>query len=238
MRSLDVFSCIGCHAIGFERAGIETVALCEVNPWRRDRLKERWPGVPIYDDIKTIASPSADIIFGGPPCHRVTPAAAPYGKQTGETLWPYMLRAGINAGAKWFVVEQPPGNAEWEDAVCRDLAGNGYHASRIEFAACDVGAPYQRRRVYILACTCLARLEVAWSSVPIQIKRTERSATSRAAWCPDQLATLPVVAVDAGEMDRGPKSRERKEWILALGDSNPPEMAEVLGRAIMSTMEE
>jgi hypothetical protein len=35
-------------------------------------------------------------------------------------------------------------------------------------------------------------------------------------------------------MDRGERSRERKEWIEALGDSNPPEMAEVIGRAIIA----
>lgn len=35
MKALDLFSCIGCHAIGFDRAGIRTVQFCEVDPWRR-----------------------------------------------------------------------------------------------------------------------------------------------------------------------------------------------------------
>jgi len=34
-------------------------------------------------------------------------------------------------------------------------------------------------------------------------------------------------------MDRG-RSRGRRERIEALGDSNPPEMAEVIGRAIIA----
>ncbi len=31
MKSPALFSCIGCQAIGFARAGIETVAFCEIN---------------------------------------------------------------------------------------------------------------------------------------------------------------------------------------------------------------
>jgi hypothetical protein len=42
-----------------------------------------------------------------------------------------------------------------------------------------------------------------------------------------------VDARSAGEFDRGQASRERREWIEALGDSNPPHMAEAIGRAIV-----
>ncbi len=38
----------------------------------------------------------------------------------------------------------------------------------------------------------------------------------------------------AGEFDRGPNSRIRRERIEALGDSNPPHMAEAIGRAIVA----
>ena len=234
MRSFDLFSCIGCHAKGFERAGFETVALCESNPWRRERLKEQWPGVPIYDDVRTPVTLQADAVFGGPPCQQTSVASAVHGYRSGDSLFPYMLAAGLRAGAEWIVVEQPPGNAEWEATVSGGLCEAGYHVARLEFGACDVGAPYPRRRVYLVGCTSLPRLEVAWSAVPREIAEVARAANARAAWCPDQLSALPVVARDAGEMDRGERSRERKEWIEALGDSNPPEMAEVIGRAIMS----
>ncbi|WP_297842991.1 DNA cytosine methyltransferase [uncultured Roseibium sp.] len=233
MKSLDLFSCIGCHAIGFERAGFETAALCEVDEWRRERLRELFPDTEIFEDVRTIRPTKADVVFGGPPCQRTSVAAAIHGYRDGESLWPYMLKAGIDAGTEWFVVEQPTGNAEWERAVSADLCAAGFHVARLEFGACDVGAVYPRRRVYIMACTSLSRLEVAWAAVPSEIESVKRAANARAAWSPDILATLPVVAIDAGEMDRGEKSRERKQWIEALGDSNPPEMAEVLGRAIM-----
>ncbi len=230
MRSLDLFSCVGCHAIGFERAGIETAALCEIEPWRRERLKEKWPEIKIYEDVQSIHNPPAvDIVFGGPPCQRTSVAAAIHGKRSNHSLFPYMLAVGLDAKAEWIVVEQPPGNAEWTRSVQDDLAAAGYHVGEVEFGACDVGAPYLRWRHYTLACTSLPRLEIAWQAVPSAIDTVKRSADARTAWCPDILATLPVVAVDAGEMDRGPKSRERKEWILALGDSNPPRWLRSLG---------
>jgi hypothetical protein len=43
-----------------------------------------------------------------------------------------------------------------------------------------------------------------------------------------------VDARSADEFDHGPKSRVRREWIEALGDSNPPHMAEAIGRAIIA----
>lgn len=233
LRALDVFSCIGCHAIGFERAGIRPVAFCEINPWRQSRLHERWPETPIYDDIHGSIPVRADIIIGGPPCQRTSVASAIHGYRTGESLWPRMLARGIDAEAEWFVVEQPPGNTEWEDTVSDDLARHGYHVARVEYGASDVGAPYPRRRVYLMACTSLSRLEVAWSAVPSEIAYVARSADARADWDTGVLCSLPVAARDAGEMDRGPRSRERRQWIEALGDSNPPHMAEVIGRAIL-----
>lgn len=235
MRSLDLFSCIGAHALGFHRAGIETVALCEDKPWRRDVLARNFRGIKIYDDVRTIDPPEAEIVFGGPPCQKTSVAAAIHGKRSGESLWSFMLDVGIAAGAEWIVVEQPTGNKAWERTVQEDLARASYFVARVEFAASDVGAPYPRRRVYTMGCTSLSRLEVAWRSVPSAIKAVARAADARADWCPDKLATLPVVARDAGDMDRGPRSAYRQEAIDALGDSNPPHMAEVIGRAIMAS---
>lgn len=231
VKSLDLFSCIGCHAIGFARAGIVTTAFCELNPWRRDRIAEQYPEHIIHDDVRTFIGRPADIIIGGPPCQRTSVAAAVHGYRTGESLWPDMLRIGVNMDAKWFVVEQPPGNAPWEAEVADDLARAGFHCARVEFAACDVGAPYLRRRVFILASASLPRLEVAWRSVPSAIECVKRAADARGDWSADQLATLSVDAGSAGE-----HGAERREWIEALGDSNPPHMAEVIGRAIQSSI--
>jgi site-specific DNA-cytosine methylase len=235
LTSLDLFSCIGNHAIGFSRAGIDTVAMCEINPWRRERLYENFYGVRIYEDVKKLNYHKADIVIGGPPCQQTSVASAIHGKRSGESLWSEMLRIGLSMDAEWVVVEQPPGFAAWEAQVADDLSRAGRHVSRIEFAACDIGAPYLRRRVFLVACTSLSRLEVAWKAIPSAIASVKRAANARGDWNTDQLASIQVDARSAGEFDGS--SKERKQWIEALGDSNPPHMAEVIGRCIQSAMQ-
>jgi site-specific DNA-cytosine methylase len=235
MKSLDLFSCIGCHAIGFDRAGIETVAFCEANETRRQELAHQFPGIPIYDDVRAMGytTPEANIVIGGPPCQRTSVAAAIHGYRSGESLWPYMLHVGLCSRAEWFVVEQPPGHALWEAEVSKSLSGTGRHVAKFEFGACDVGAPYLRRRVFLVACTSLSRLEIARQSLPRAIAETKRAADARGDWDADQLATIPVDARTAGEHNAA-LSQARIERIEALGDSNPPHMAEAIGRAIMA----
>ncbi|CAN7304018.1 DNA cytosine methyltransferase [Phenylobacterium sp. LjRoot164] len=223
LRVLDLFSCVGCHALGMHRAGHETAMLCESNPWRRERLSQNFPGVPISDDVRTITPPRADAVFGGPPCQATSVAAAIHGKRTGESLWSHMLIAGLGAGAEWFVVEQPPGNKAWEAQVAADLCETGRHVAVFEFGAHDVGAPYPRRRRYVVASPSLSRLALARAALPQAIERAKRAAASRGDWDP---SAIPAFGVDAW---RAEGVHERRERIEALGDSNPPAMAEAIG---------
>jgi site-specific DNA-cytosine methylase len=231
MKVLDVFSCIGFHAIGLARAGkFETVAFCESNARRRRELARLYPGIPIYDDIRTMPAIPADAIFGGPPCQQTSVGAAISGNRSGLSLWPYMLCAGLNAGAEWFVVEQPPGNAAWETQVTGHLCRAGYHVARFVFGASDVGAPYPRRRVYLIACTSLPRLEVAWQAGPRAIEEAKRTALARGDWDTD---SIPSFDLDTW---RSEDVLERREAIEALGDSNPPAMSEVIGRMLQAAL--
>lgn len=229
MRVLDLFSCVGGHALGLEAAGpFRTVRFCEFNPQRRALIRSMHPGIPVHDDVRTLRGRrgEADIVIGGPPCQRTSVGAAIFGKRTGETLWPEMLRIGLDVGVEWFVVEQPPGNKAWEAAVAHDLATAGYHAARIEFSARDLGAPYLRRRVFILASPCLKRLEIAWSAIPSEIERFKGSAAAGNHWIEGPSRTLRVANGISHWLDRNAA-------VEAIGDSNPPGMATVIGRALM-----
>lgn len=231
MRAIDLFSCIGCHALGFHRAGIETVHFVEINAARRAVLNHRFPKIPVHDDVRSFKPGRAEIVVGGPPCQQTSVAAAIHGRRTGQSLWPAMRRVAKESRAFWVVLEQPPGAEAWERKVAADLRRDGYHTARVEFSAFDVGAPYLRRRVFIVACPSLSRLAFAWSAVPSEIARVKRAAVSRGAWSPRKLRTLRVDARTAGEVDG--ESQARRARIEALGDSNPPEMAEVIARAIV-----
>ncbi len=56
MRHLDLFSGIGGFALAARWVGWETVAFCEIEPYCQKVLAKHWPGIPIYDDIKTITA--------------------------------------------------------------------------------------------------------------------------------------------------------------------------------------
>lgn len=228
MNVLDLFSNIGGHALGLAAAGdFRTIQFVEIRPERRRLLAHHFPAIPMHDDVRTFRPDYAcDLVIGGPPCQRTSVSAAIHGRRDGHTLWPYMLRIGLHASAEWFVVEQPPGNADWETQVTNDLAGAGYHCARIEFAACDLGAPHIRRRVFILANACLARLSLAWQAVPQEIDRIARATAAGNPWREGPPRTLRVANGPSDWLDRNAA-------VEAIGDSNPPAMATVIGRAVM-----
>lgn len=56
MNVLDLFSGIGGFSLGLERAGMRTVAFCEIDPFCRAVLKKHWPNVPIHGDIRSLTA--------------------------------------------------------------------------------------------------------------------------------------------------------------------------------------
>ena len=83
----DIFSGIGGFSLGLEKAGMQTVAFCEINPFCQKILKKHWTSVPVFSDVSALTAedftslPKIDVIAGGFPCQDISCA----GKQIGIT---------------------------------------------------------------------------------------------------------------------------------------------------------
>jgi DNA (cytosine-5)-methyltransferase 1 len=153
LNVLDLFSGIGGFSLGLERAGMRTVAFCEISPTCRAILEKNWPGIPCADDITTreFKRGEADIICGGFPCQDISYAgkrAGLSGKRSG--LFWQMVRAIRLVRPRYAVMENVAallGSGMGD--VLGSMAEDGYDAEWDCISASDVGAPHGRPRVWI-----------------------------------------------------------------------------------------
>lgn len=153
---LDLFSGIGGFSLGLERAGMKTIAFCEIDKFCQKVLRKHWPDVPIYDDITKLDGRqfygAIDIVCGGFPCQPFSVAGKQKGKNDNRHLWPEMLRIIQEVQPSWVIGENVPGIINMElEQVCFDLETKGYEVQPIVIPACAVNAPHKRSRVWIIA---------------------------------------------------------------------------------------
>ena len=159
MKVLDLFSGIGGFSLGLERAGMHTIAFCEVDPVCRQVLRKHWPVVPIFEDVKTLSAKdiheTIDVICGGFPCQDLSVAglgAGLAGERSG--LWYEFHRLIKEARPKYVIIENVAAlRARGLDEVLRCLSALGYDAEWHCIPARAVGAPHQRDRVWIVGYT-------------------------------------------------------------------------------------
>lgn len=117
---------------------------------------------PVFTDVKTFPYGKfrgcVDILSGGFPCQPFSAAGKREGVEDPRHLFPY-IRDGIRACEPRIVfLENVEGiisskTADGESVlqyVLRELEGMGYRAEAGIFSASEVGAPHQRKRVFIL----------------------------------------------------------------------------------------
>lgn len=152
MRVLDLFSGIGGFSIGLERAGMKTVAFCEVDPYCCAVLKKHWPEVPIYGDVRTIPPIGGiDVICGGFPCQPFSHAGKQLGAEDDRHLWPAMLEVIKRERPTWVIGENVIGLIGMElDTVMADLEGAGYAVRTFAIPAVAVDAAHRRDRLWIV----------------------------------------------------------------------------------------
>lgn len=156
MKILDIFSGIGGFSIAAHWAGFETAAFCEQDKFCQKVLAKNFPGVPIFDDIKTLKGDqfngSIDIVCGGFPCQPWSTAGKRRGAEDDRHLWPEMLRVVREARPRWVIGENVAGIIRMGlDAVLADLEAEGYTCQSFVIPACGIGAQHRRDRVWIVA---------------------------------------------------------------------------------------
>ena len=223
MRVLDLFSGIGGFSLGLERAGMETVAFCEIDPFCQKVLRKHWPDVPIYNDVKELTNEEArglkpDVICGGFPCQPFSTASA--GKRGGKTddraLWPEMLRIIRAAKPRWVVAENVTGIISMAlSEVVLDLERAGYCVWLFIIPACAVGHDHRRERVWILAHSDSGSQPSGSLNAETQVLSGSGGDT-----------------LGMGKNDGVSRGMDRLR-LRSLGNAVVPQIPEIIGRAIM-----
>lgn len=234
---LDLFSGIGGFSLGLERTGgFETVAFCEIEPFPRRVLAKHWPGVPIYEDVRTLTGDTlardgiaVDVICGGFPCQDISiggKGAGIEGSRSG--LWSEYSRLIGEIRPKYAIVENSPRlRSLGLSRVLGDLASLGYDAEWHCIPASELGAPHKRDRIWIVA-------------YPDDCERRRGG--------PMQVGRLPVAREIAAYRDGGgaewpaepttPRVAygvpDRLDRANALGNAVVPLIPEMIGRAILA----
>jgi len=237
MNVLDLFSGIGGFSLGLERAGMRTVAFCEIDPFCRKVLAKHWPSVPCHEDVRTLdgRAMAVDVICGGFPCQDVSisnvTGTGLDGARSG--LWFEYARIIGEIRPRFVIVENV---AELLNRgmgrVLGTLAHLGYDAEWRVLRGLDVGLPFIRERVWIIAqpkCAGRERRFQYLGSLGIQAtpsaERRHQAIRARAeleAYCHSLRA------------DDGLSVTMERRRIHGLGNAVVPQIPEAIGRAIMS----
>ena len=163
-RVLDLFSAAaGGWTLGMHRAGFTTMAACEAIDWRRALYSENNPGVPVYDDVKTLTADRLvrdghglpDIVVGSPPCQDISSANTKGKGVEGERsgLFFEAIRIIGECRPRWFALENSSNlRTRGADAVLAALEAIGYTCWTFVVRAGDIGANHERPRAWIIGC--------------------------------------------------------------------------------------
>jgi DNA (cytosine-5)-methyltransferase 1 len=151
-----LFSGIGGIELGLERAGMQIVWHCEADEFCQHVLAERWPGHPVYPDVRELRAVDVepvDVLCGGFPCQDISQAGRGAGIDGARSgLWSEYARLVGELRPRYVVVENVAALlARGLERVLGDLAALGYDAEWDCVPAAAFGAPHLRDRVWLVA---------------------------------------------------------------------------------------
>jgi DNA (cytosine-5)-methyltransferase 1 len=135
--------------------GGTTAWMSDVDPGANKILAHHWPTVPNIGDLTTARWEDVepvDIVCGGYPCQPFSTAGKRKGTTDARHLWPFIAGALRVLRPRVAIFENVANHLRLGfDTVLQDLAELGFDAEWAVVRADEVGAPHQRRRLFILA---------------------------------------------------------------------------------------
>lgn len=228
LRVLDLFSGIGGFSLGLERTGgFETVAFCEIEDFPRRVLAKHWPGVPCYDDVRTLTAERLaadgigriDCIVGGFPCQDISVSGSGLGLEGDRSgLWSEFRRIIGELRPNVVIVENSPALI---DRGLRDILGHlaelGYGAEWHVIPAAAVGADHLRNRVWIVANPDEKQVRPRWVGGVQNLPEAPRARL-----------------VSAGGSRKHHGVPDWLDRVGACGNAVVPQIPELIGRAILA----
>lgn len=239
LRVLDLFSGIGGFSLGLERTGgFETVAFCEIEPYPRAVLAKHWPGVPIYEDVRTLTADTlsrdgiaVDVICGGFPCQDISVAGARVGIEGSRSgLWREYARIIREVRPRHVIVENSPALLYLGlHVVLGDLAALGFDAEWHCLRASAVGAPFEGDRIYILATANEVDGEAGMG-----VRQAITTGQVLIAGAEHRASVWMEATGRSARMGHGFSDRvDRRQRTECLGNAVVPQIPEMIGRAIL-----
>jgi len=160
---LSLCSGYGGIDLGLRRAipNLRTIAYAEIEAFACENLLARMEGgqldaAPIWPDLKSFPwgafSDRVDILSGGYPCQPFSAAGKRLGTEDPRHLWPFIADGIRILRPRLCFFENVEGHISLGlREVIGELESMGYAVSWGIFSAREVGAPHQRKRVFILA---------------------------------------------------------------------------------------
>ena len=150
---IELFAGCGGMALGFVRAGFETLLANEWDRAASDSLRANITQRVLNCPIQEIGTfPKADVVAGGPPCQGFSNLGERVPNDPRNQLWRHFFRCVRDAQPKVFVIENVPPllkSAEFEE-MRRMAERLGYDVASGVLNTADYGAPQTRKRAIVI----------------------------------------------------------------------------------------
>lgn len=164
MKHIDLFAGIGGFSLGFENAGIETVAHVEIDKACQKVLSSHWPNHMVFADVREVGEsnlPHADIITFGSPCQDLSIAGKRAGLEGG--------RSGLFFEAVRIIREIKPKYAVWENVPGALSSNSGRDFQSVLSTLVDRDVPMPRSGRWATAgMVRVGETEAAWRVLDAQ----------------------------------------------------------------------